>query len=371
MFRSKKILANLALSLCAIAFTLVLLEVALRVFPVSDTSNFGRDRGFFSRFDEDLGWRALPSVESKHTHRGFSVWVSQNEMGLRTSQNLGPERRNDKYRVLVLGDSYVWGYGAEQTDLFSEPAIHGEPDLEFINFGVSGYGTDQALLWYLDSGAQFDVDEVILAFTPYNDVSNNLHGMAYGYGKPKFKLRDGVLVRSNHTIADDPQRRWRHMLLTHSRIAALVNDALLNRQYRKLRDTKRENGIADAVDRIRSPKQVTKRDRYGVDLSVAIIDELERTVTESGAKFTVTFIPYKPHVIAGVERNHPLVPMLMEGLDDSGVTSFDPYDEFLAASKDGEALYNLWDNHFNASGHALFAEILVDFLRRERPYAFN
>ena len=27
-----------------------------------------------------------------------------------------------------------------------------------------------------------------------------------------------------------------------------------------------------------------------------------------------------PHVIAGVERNHPLVPMLMEGLDDIGLT---------------------------------------------------
>ena len=54
-----------------------------------------------------------------------------------------------------------------------------ERTTNFINCGVSGYGTDQEYLFYLREGQKFDVDQVVLAFTLYNDVENNLNSKQY------------------------------------------------------------------------------------------------------------------------------------------------------------------------------------------------
>src|ERR1051325_6658817 len=171
-----------------ISFTIVALfgEVMLRLCaprPVVD------EKYRFCRFDHELGWAPLENVT--YSEKGF--FVHQNQFGLRAPDTIQLRNTSGRKRVLVLGDSYVWGYGATQDELFTAPQVYRTDD-ELINGGVSGYGTDQAYLFYLREGQKFDVDEVVLAFTLYNDVKNNLHSKQYSYLKPYFTLNAGLLV---------------------------------------------------------------------------------------------------------------------------------------------------------------------------------
>jgi len=124
----------------------------------------------FCRFDHELGWAPLENV----TYAKKGVLVHQNQFGLRAPDDIQVKNTSGRKRVLVLGDSYAWGFGGTQEELFTARQVYRTDD-ELINGGVCGYGTDQEYLFYLREGQKFDVDEVVLAFTLYNDVANNLN----------------------------------------------------------------------------------------------------------------------------------------------------------------------------------------------------
>ncbi len=65
-----------------------------------------------------------------------------------------------------------------------------------VNASVSGYGTDQQLLWFEREGRKFDPDHVLLLFHP-NDFLDNHKQSRYGYRKPLFKLDGDGLTLTN------------------------------------------------------------------------------------------------------------------------------------------------------------------------------
>src|SRR5579871_5622704 len=167
--------AHAALVTGGVLTALLAVEGLLRLCPaLAGPRSTPAEKIFFTRYDPELGWAPRPQIAGIHRDDGFSVFVSQNAWGLRAAADVGPARRvPGRRRVLVLGDSYVWGYGASQHEIFTDPRVAGDR-VDLVNFGVSGYGTDQELLFYRRLGTRFDVDEVALVFTPYNDVENNL-----------------------------------------------------------------------------------------------------------------------------------------------------------------------------------------------------
>jgi hypothetical protein len=96
-------------------------------------------------FDADLGWRFRQII------RG------DGELSLSPS--------NDKTRIAVFGDSFV--YGAEVQDHQSWPFQLQSvvPTIQVLNFGVPGYGTDQSYLMYKKYGRQFKPRIVLIGFT--------------------------------------------------------------------------------------------------------------------------------------------------------------------------------------------------------------
>jgi lysophospholipase L1-like esterase len=88
----------------------------------------------------------------------------------------------------VLGDSFAWGYGVEESERFSQ-LLEGALGAEVINAGVSGYSTDQELLWYGNEGIKYETDLVILVIAG-NDVGDNDRQLVNTiYYKPKFVWR--------------------------------------------------------------------------------------------------------------------------------------------------------------------------------------
>jgi lysophospholipase L1-like esterase len=355
--RIRAILLRLALSIAATLVGLLVAEVLVRLLVPQLIASAGTEREFFCEFDPTLGWAPIPNITARHEQDGFSILVRQNAFGLRAGDSIRPERQSRQTRILVLGDSYVWGYGVEQWQIMTAPEVH-RSSLELINFGVSGYGTDQEYLFYSRLGTRFDVDEVVLVFTPYNDVAENMSSQEYDHDKPFFTVEGAKLVLHTEHIRPRPLRTFVNRLRFHSRVINIFDSGLRNlRNWLKLR---RIRNAEEPQGRPLNEADVTARDRAGVALTLQIIDALRAAVSAQGARFSVVFVPYKPHVLIKAPLNHPLVPLLAHGLAARGITYYEPYDLFLDESRKGVSLFNVADNHFNAAGNALFARVLVE-----------
>jgi len=324
-------------------------ELALRLIIPSRLARGRHEHSFFCRFDRHLGWAPLENVTGVHNAKRVTSVVHQNQYGMRGPDDIQLNKTSGKKRVLVIGDSYVWGFGADQSKLFSAPEVHGT-DEEILNLGVSGYGTDQEYLLYLRKGTQFAVDQVFVAFTPYNDITNNLALEQYTYLKPYFTLEDGRLVLHDSHIHE---RKFNTIVSALNRRSRVLN--LLTEFFRML-----EDAVNPAKPKEFAADAVTESDRYGIDLTIAILKKLQEAVSAHHAEFCVIFIPHKPHIEKRLPDNHPFVPLIAAGLTRAGINYREPYPEFLKAAEAGGHPFNDPDNHFSAEGHALFAKFLTN-----------
>ena len=117
----------------------------------------------------------------------FSWWTDgeSREIDVNSHGRRDRERSFDKpdgtCRIVVLGDSLMEGLQVAGQNTFSsvlETALRTDPSVapahvEVLNTGVSGYGTDNELLYFRNEGYRYAPDLVILGFTIGNDIRNN------------------------------------------------------------------------------------------------------------------------------------------------------------------------------------------------------
>src|ERR1044071_4049271 len=185
------ILINLSLIIVSTLFALFLSEMAVRYIGLKPMY-VSPERDKFWTYDPVLGWAHQPGQEGVFETPQFRTAVRINEKGLRDRSH-SYTRQNANGRILVLGDSFAWGYGVEESERFSQ-VLEKSMDVEVINAGVSGYSTDQELLWYQNEGIKYETDLVVLVLAG-NDVGDNDQRLVSSiYYKPKFVLEKGQLV---------------------------------------------------------------------------------------------------------------------------------------------------------------------------------
>ena len=151
-------------------------------------------------YDDLMGWTIGPNRESSNNR-----YYSSSE-GIRAPQKgVSYAKHTDRTRIALVGDSFTfaenvayqdsWGYLLEK-ELGSE--------FEVLNFGVGGYGVDQAYLRYEKDVRQWKPKVVIFAFIS-DDVERTMllyYSLSRGswlvpYSKPRFILRDEALKKLN------------------------------------------------------------------------------------------------------------------------------------------------------------------------------
>jgi hypothetical protein len=103
-------------------------------------------------------------------------------------------------RVAVLGDSFAWGWGVSENEMFTAILQHNMPGIEVLNFGVPGYGPTQ---YYLlrNRALNFEPDAVVIAFCLFNDFADSVFWERYGYYKPFARLDErGKLVIDGYPL---------------------------------------------------------------------------------------------------------------------------------------------------------------------------
>lgn len=376
-------LGNLALAVAAVAVTLLLGELASRVlFPewVPDQA----ERTFWA-YDETLGWVNQPGRRGTHRQPDFAVQVEISSQGLRDREY--PEARvPGKRRMLVLGDSFAWGYGVERPDIWHERIEARHPDWELINTGVAGYGTGQQLLYFERRGFAFHPDVVLLLLHP-NDFLDNNEPFRYGYFKPTYVLRGDALELTQVPVPRlDWEARFDRYLRFHTyllyrlyhigevveawreaRAAERERPAEPTKEERAERKRKRaELSDEERAERRRrraerreereaaAAREPAHRSKYAVDLDLTLrlLVELRDRVAREGARFLVVSVPMpdppRSEFAARVARAG--IPLLL--LDD-------------ALEGAPEPIRYPNDPHWTPYGHRLAADAVEAFLAEQ------
>jgi hypothetical protein len=137
--------------------------------------------------DTELGWYPIPN--SAQTYSGArTVQVRHNSIGLR---DIEPEASR-KPTIAFVGDSFVWGYDAEESERFTNILRDRLPAFRVANVGVTAYGTDQEYLLLARVWDRIKPNIVVLMVCVDNDRIENSTNLRYdGPYKPYFDLASG------------------------------------------------------------------------------------------------------------------------------------------------------------------------------------
>lgn len=298
------------------------------------------ERVKFWVYDELLGWAHAPNQHGRFNHRDFSVEVVINSQGMRDSEY--SVERTGKRRMLVLGDSYGWGFGVEHSERFSEIMEDAYPDWEIINASVSGYGTDQEFLFLRERGMAFKPDVVLLLFYAEDFVNNN-HDEQYWYFKPLFRINGGELELHNVPVPKATTiQRLKRFVLGRTYLGRILH--LAKCRWLALSGSQVNHKIGN-TDRDSSDR----RSRYHV--TDRLITSMNELCKKNGSLFLLVSIPMGRQRRTVLQRitEEQRIPHLQLDADFESTTTSVMFPH---------------DRHWNEEGHRIAANAIDRFLRK-------
>ena len=207
---------NFLLLICSLLTVIVIGELFLRIGGYQIVTFYPFSG--FHQFDRDLGWIQIPRNEAVFQGREYKVKIKTNSQGFRDQEYLFKKPLDSK-RVVVLGDSFTWGWGVEREEIFCEVAEKNLEGIEFINLGQTAYSTAQEYLLFKKLGMKFSPDLTVLAFGP-NDIMENSGGNPK---RPKFLVKDGMLTLVRSPISLSLREKIKKFLKDHFLLYLLID----------------------------------------------------------------------------------------------------------------------------------------------------
>jgi lysophospholipase L1-like esterase len=151
-------------------------------------------RNIIGDVEEGIGWKYLPN--QKKTVKNLSgrpITITINSLGFRGNE-LG-EKREGRRRILLLGDSFAFGFGVsdnETVPYYLEEMLKGTGySAEVVNGGIGGTTIFHQKGVFEKYGDLFDPDEVLLLF-----CLNDIGGVGEYIAPPVKPVKHSELVRS-------------------------------------------------------------------------------------------------------------------------------------------------------------------------------
>ena len=322
--RNKK----LAAILFGIFISLILSEGIIRLLePINDTKGvkFKDSNRFYGFRENSTGYQG-------------GIEFRTNSSGFRTTDFKNIDIEKDIV-IIVLGDSYAFGYGVLYQDIFPNVLEnklrnhYNNKHIKVVNLAIPGYNTSQELYTLKEVNAKFKPRLILLAYhlndiQPYSNESvfeyKNIHHMAFSY-----------LIQHIHVIR-----------FVMPRFASIIRSFGV-----KLKTT--------ATEEIEEYIQEGKKWKKTKD----ILKELFKYCYNIDANVAVVIQPY----IVTLNNNHPCVDayrVVQNYCQNSNVPVINSFEYFL-----GLEAFKLWihpfDGHPNAQGHALIANAAFDLIKNQ------
>lgn len=278
------------------------------------------------------GWKPVPDLD-KAVFDGMPP-ISTNSRGWRNLRDYDFDKPAGIRRIVVLGDSFT--FGEQEQDEHIWPAVLEDAlrDCQVVNLAVHGHGTDQQLLVLREEGLRYQPDVVVLGFFVHNVFRNVLRFR--DYAKPRFELNDGELHLSGVPVPTPEQ-------------------VLEQGEYRK----PASYALHWMTHRVRRAAERVQNERFTdemMDVTRALLADMNRLCTEHDAKLLVAIIPNPPKPAPQVEQ------AVLDWSGKDGYQALPLRQPLLAAEqRDGKPTYYL---HFSRLGHVVTAQEVAAKLRR-------
>ena len=217
--------------------------------------------------DNITAYRSAPNLDQRMICEDFDVRIKTNELGLRDD----PVGEKKGFRILMLGDSYAFGYGADRSFLFVD-LLEQKLQTEIINAAVGGFEIIHQVKWFAAEGKQFDADLVIFALYLGNDLAFN-----------------GLWREDAETGLVNPKKRFLVRTKNTSKIKQLLR-ILYRVEFNPLRP---KEWVPPPEYLEMTRKQLSPENELNYAETKKWLGELRDEVVESGAEFFVFLLPYK------------------------------------------------------------------------------
>lgn len=306
--------------------------------------------------DPSVGYLLTPEFTGVIERSEYKAPFSVNGEGLR-----GPplrDRRDNTFRILVLGDSMGFGFGVLDGEVLSVllEALLTErlPDTDFqvLNASVPGFGTADQLAFLKAEGRTLDPDLVVVQFFSINDVLESLYPAA-----DWADVREGWLVDRNASGAgDEPEEDWGGYgdltgamlwLKDRSHLLYLVSNSL---GYLALR-----LGFVDQVEALWGEDFPADAGKVTIGYLIEVAEEARRL----GADPLFLYTTGQNYVVSDDYELPKSGALLAAAARDAEVSWID-VTPHLRARPDRYELFYALDGHWSAAGHRAIAEILAE-----------
>lgn len=168
------------------------------------------------KYDPIIGYRFI-SNQYKRYQLDREFVIQTNSLGFRSNYEYSPKKKDGRFRIIAVGDSYLAGDGISNDKRFGD-ILERETNIEFINLGLPGSGNDQQLLILENIVNNWEFDALLIA--PYlHDIYRNLADYSWvvqNYDpsspeysncirKPYFQLENGNLKLYNQPPEKAPK----------------------------------------------------------------------------------------------------------------------------------------------------------------------
>lgn len=347
---------NVLLVLSSVAFALASGELFLRWFAPQAVARLAdAGPGMLAHpphmyvTDPDTGYALSPGFDGLFVRPEYQTPVHVNRLGLR-----GPEPRPhgpDTFRILALGDSFTWGYGVAEDDgwprlleaLLRER--YRERDVQVLNGGVPGFGTDEELAFLASRGELLRPDLVITMFFAGNDFEDNR-----AHARDTHEIRHGMLydkVGADRRLLAPWWVRLNDWAKARSHFVSFVSERA---GYLAMRA-----GLFSALTRS-SSEHFSAADAAR---ATALLADIVRTSTALGARSLLVYAPEKTQVLSGATRPPRATAVVRQAATLAKAPWLDLTPALRAAAQREETYY-LMDGHWRAEGNAIVAKRLLE-----------
>jgi len=321
--------------------------------------------------DSVLGWVPRPGSRSE------DGLYSYNSQGMRsTPREYADTPEPGLFRIAVFGDSFAHcdnvPYESCFTALLEEQLNSAGIECEVLNFGVGGYGLDQAMLRYHEHGAKFSPQLVILGFQPENLKRNlNIVRLLYyprsgiPFTKPRFIMIDGRLALVNVPVLPIDQivpilhnfENWElhpyeyfydshyyeSSIWQHSKLLALIADRL-------------SPGAKEWYKKRILYKTNDEEQRLGWEIFAAFAEE----VAANGANFLIVHLPAQQDLEVMRQLGNFPYQSFLDALDEKYDVIHTEQQLLQAVHRTSYA--DLYAGHFTPMGNSIIADALSEFI---------
>ncbi|HUL49847.1 MAG TPA: hypothetical protein VLT79_07545 [Gemmatimonadales bacterium] len=327
-------------------------------------------------FDSILGWRYRSDHRDSINQTNGEALRSVREY----SQRPGP----GVLRVAAFGNSFVYGNEVANETSWARQVELVAPRIEVLNYGVGGYGLDQAYLRFLREGMRYGPQVVLIGFSPddLGRVVNVYRRFRSNREIPLVKPRYLLEPSGNLELVPAPF----HDISDYDRY--LANPALvreLGRYDQWYEPLEYEDPLYDysATVRLLTTTWITLRRRYlGAEtlikgdvfnpassafrIQVALFHRFVDAARAAGARPVVLLLPDRECVERSRNGRRPVLASLSNALAAAGIEYFDATDAFRTIQPaPNVAAWFMPGGHYSPLGNEVVARWLVKRLEAQ------